>query len=132
MITCHINKDIDLVMERTKRRPIPSKRIYPPSDDYRKVRVPMLPAVFELKKTLRYIMATVLLMYLASILLYFLGQFGPIYLGVALVSGFLISLGNVYLVLRPSRQKAWMMFKVSSPYLFLLFAGMIIDVLIRY
>ncbi len=232
VITCYIDRDIDLVMERTKRRPIPSKRIYPPekalyyglalallslvlswrinllaflsmllgladnvivyslltkrrsslniiwggfsgglpalfgwaamtgsinvtalliaaivvlwipnhiwnlaifySDDYRKVRVPMLPAVFELKKTLRCIMATVLLMYLASILLYFLGQFGPIYLGVALVAGFLISLGNVYLVLRPSRQKAWMMFKVSSPYLFLLFAGMIIDVLIGY
>ena len=232
VITCYIDRDIDLVMERTRRRPIPSKRIHPPekalyfglalalislilswqinllaflsmllgladnivvyslltkrrsplnviwggfsgglpalfgwaamtgsinltalliaaivilwipnhiwnlaifySNDYRKVSVPMLPAVFELKKTLRCILATVLLMYLFSILLYFLGQFGLIYLGVALVSGLLISLGNVYLVLRPSRQRSWVMFKVSSPYLFILFVGMILDVLIRY
>jgi protoheme IX farnesyltransferase len=101
------------------------------SDDYQKVRVPMLPAVFELKKTLRCILATVLLMYLLSILLYFFGQFGPIYLGLALASGLFISLGNIYLVLRPSPQRAWIMFKLSSPYLFLLFMGMILDVWIR-
>lgn len=230
-ITCYIDRDIDVVMERTKRRPIPSQRIYPPekalyfglalalislvlswrinflsficmflgladnivvyslltkrrsplnviwggfsgglpvlfgwaavtggidltalligaivvlwipnhiwnlaifySDDYQKVNVPMLPAIFELKKTLRYILATVLLMYLCSILLYFFGPFGPLYLGLALVSGLLISLGNIYLVLRPSPQRAWKMFKLSSPYLLLLFAGMILDVLIR-
>ena len=232
VITCYIDRDIDLVMERTKRRPIPSKRIYPPekalyfglalalvslvlawrinilsficmllgladnivvyslltkrrsplnviwgsfsgglpvlfgwaavtgsisptalliaaivilwipnhiwnlaifySDDYEKVSVPMLPAVFELKKTLRCILATVLLMVLFSILLYFFGQFGLTYLGIASVSGLLLSLGNISLVLRPSPQRAWTMFKLSSPYLFLLFAGMILDVLMRY
>lgn len=231
-ITCYIDRDIDLAMERTRRRPIPSKRIYPPekalyfglalalislalawlinllafvsillgladnivvyslltkrrsplniilggfsgglpalfgwaaitdginltalliaaivvlwipnhiwnlaifySDDYRKVSVPMLPAVFELRKTLRCILATVLLMVLFSIFLYFFGQFGLIYLGVALVSGLLITLGNIYLVLKPSPQRAWVMFKLSSPYLFLLFAGMIADVLLKY
>jgi protoheme IX farnesyltransferase len=230
-ITCYIDRDIDVVMERTRRRPIPSQRIYPSgkalyfglalalisltlswrinflsflcmllgladnvivyslltkrrsplnviwggfsgglpvlfgwaairgcidltalliaaivvlwipnhiwnlaifySDDYQKVSVPMLPAVFELKKTLRCILATVLLMYFLSILLYFFGPFGPLYLGLALVSGLLISLGNIYLVLRPSRQRAWIMFKLSSPYLFLLFAGMMWDVFIR-
>ena len=230
-ITCYIDRDIDVVMERTKRRPIPSQRIHPPekalyfglalalvslvlswqinflsfvcmllgladnvivyslltkrrsplnviwggfsgglpvlfgwaavsgsinltalligaivvlwipnhiwnlaifySDDYQKVSVPMLPAVFELKKTLRCILATVLLMYLFSILLYFFGPFGPLYLGLALISGLLISLGNIYLVLRPSPERAWKMFKISSPYLFLLFVGMILDVLIR-
>ncbi len=231
-ITCYIDRDIDVVMERTRRRPIPSKRIQPAekalyfglalalaslvlswrinflafvsmllgladnivvyslltkrrsplnviwggfsgglpalfgwaaisgtinltallvaaivvlwipnhiwnlaifySDDYNKVRVPMLPAVFELKKTLRCILATVLLMVLFSILLYFFGSFGPLYLGLALASGLLISLGNIYLVLRPSPQRAWIMFKLSSPYLFVLFGGMIWDVLIRY
>jgi protoheme IX farnesyltransferase len=230
-ITCYIDRDMDIVMERTKRRPIPAKRIHPPekalyfglalalvslalswwinflsficmflgladniivyslltkrrsplnviwggfsgglpvlfgwaaasgsinltalligaivvlwipnhiwnlaifySNDYEKVSVPMLPAVFELKKTLRCILATVLLMYLFSILLYFFGRFGPLYLGLALASGLLISLGNIYLVLKPSTRRAWTMFKLSSPYLFLLFAGMILDVFIR-
>ena len=231
VITCYIDRDIDVVMERTKTRPIPSRRIHPPekalyfglalalvslvlswrinflsfvfiflgladnivvyslltkrrsplnviwggfsgglpvlfgwaaasgsidltallvaaivvlwipnhiwnlaifySDDYEKVSVPMLPAVFELKKTLRCILATVLLMYLFSILLYFSGRFGHLYLVLALASGLLISLGNIYLVLRPSTRRAWTMFKLSSPYLFVLFAGMILDVLIR-
>jgi protoheme IX farnesyltransferase len=230
-ITCYIDRDIDIVMERTKRRPIPAKRIHPPekalyfgialalvslvlswwinflsficmflgladniivysllakrrsplnviwggfsgglpvlfgwaaasgsinltallvgaivvlwipnhiwnlaifySDDYEKVSVPMLPAVFELKKTLRCVLTTVLLMYLFSILLYLFGRFGPLYLGLALASGLLISLGNIYLVIKPSTQRAWTMFKLSSPYLFVLFAGMILDVLIR-
>ncbi len=230
-ITCYIDRDIDIVMERTRRRPIPSQRIHPPakalyfglalalvslalswqinflafvsmllgladnivvyslltkrrsplnviwggfsgglpalfgwaavngsinltalliaaivvlwipnhiwnlaifySDDYQKVSVPMLPAVFELKKTLRCILATVLLMYLFSILLYFFGPFRLLYLGLALVSGLLISLGNIYLVLKPSPQRAWKLFKLSSPYLFLLFAGMILDILTR-
>lgn len=101
------------------------------SDDYEKVSVSMLAAVFELKKTLRCISTTVLLMYLFSILLYFSGRFGPLYSGLALASGLLISLGNIYLVLRPSPQRAWIMFRLSSPCLFLLFAGMILDVLIR-
>ena len=231
VITCYIDRDIDVVMERTRRRPIPSQRIHPPekalyfglalalvslilswrinllsficmllgladniivyslltkrrsplnviwggfsgglpvlfgwaairgsidltalliaaivvlwipnhiwnlaifhSDDYQRVSVPMLPAVFELKKTLRCILATVLLMYLFSVLLYFFGPFGPLYLGIAVVSGLLISLGNIHLVLRASSQRAWKMFKLSSPYLFLLFAGMMWDVFIN-
>jgi protoheme IX farnesyltransferase len=230
-LTCYIDRDIDALMERTRKRPIPSKRIYPPekalywgllltllslilawtinlfsfvcvalgfldnvivyslltkrrsplnviwggfsgglpalfgwaavrnevsltalfiaalvvlwipnhiwnlaifySDDYKKVKVPMLPAVFDLKRTLRCIAATVLLMYLASIGLYFVGGFGWPYLVVALVSGLLISVGNMYLFFRPSRRSAWLMFKLSSPYLFVLFAGMMADVWLR-
>jgi protoheme IX farnesyltransferase len=101
------------------------------SDDYQKVRVPMLPAVFDLTRTLRCIAATVLLMYLASIGLYFVGGFGWLYLGVALIFGLLISVGNIYLSFKPSRQNAWLMFKLSSPYLFVLFAGMMADVWLR-
>lgn len=101
------------------------------SEDYKKARVPMLPTVFTLEKTLRCIAATVLLLYLLSIALYLVGGFGPIYLGVALVSGLLLSLGNIALVLKPSRKFAWTMFKLSSPYLFLLFAGMMLDVWLR-
>jgi protoheme IX farnesyltransferase len=230
-LTCYIDRDIDALMERTRKRPIPAKRIYPPEkalywgllltllslilawtigffsflcialglldnivvyslltkrrsplnviwggfsgglpalfgwvavnnrisltalfiaalvvlwipnhiwnlaifygDDYRKVKVPMLPAVFDLTRTLRCIAATVLLMYLASIGLYFVGGFGWLYLGVALAFGFFISMGNLDLVFRPSRRKAWLMFKLSSPYLFVLFAGMMADVWLR-
>jgi protoheme IX farnesyltransferase len=230
-LTCYIDRDIDVLMERTRKRPIPARRIYPPekalywglllsllslilawtinflslvcialglldnvvvyslltkrrsplnviwggfsgglpalfgwvavsntisftalfiaalvvlwipnhiwnlaifySDDYKKVKVPMLPTIFDLTRTLRCIAATVLLMYLASIGLYFVGGFGWLYLGVALAFGLLISVGNLYLFFKPSRKNAWLMFKLSSPYLFVLFAGMMADVWLR-
>jgi protoheme IX farnesyltransferase len=94
------------------------------------VRVPMLPAVFSLQKTIRCTVATVLLMYACSLALYFAGGFGLIYLGMAFVFGLLITVSNVVLLLNPSRERAWVMFKLSSPYLFVLFLAMMLDVLL--
>ena len=229
-ITCYIDRDMDLVMERTRRRPIPSRRIDPPeralywgflltaislvlawtinplvfvlgllgfadnvlvyslllkrrsawniilggfsggipvlsawaavrgnidivallmaavvvlwipnhiwnlaifhAEDYRKVRVPMLPAVVSLERTTRCTMATVLLMYLLSVALYFVGGFGLIYLAVAFIFGLFVTACNFVLALHPSREKSWVMFKVSSPYLFVLFLAMAADMLL--
>ncbi len=100
------------------------------TDDYKKVRVPMLPAVLSLEKTTRCIMATVVLMYLCSLIIYFAGGFGLLYLAVAAIFGFFVTVSNVVLALKPSREKAWIMFKLSSPYLFVLFLAMALDVLI--
>jgi protoheme IX farnesyltransferase len=229
-VTCYIDRDMDRVMERTKRRPIPSGRIFPPeralywgllltvvslvlawminplafvlgllgfvdnvvvyslllkrrsplnvilggfsgglpalvgwaavnntlnltalliaavvvlwipnhiwnlaifyTEDYRKVRVPMLPAVFSLEKTIRCTVATVVLMYACSLALYFVGGLGFIYLGIASVFGLFITASNLALSLKPSRERAWVMFKLSSPYLFVLFLAMMLDVLL--
>lgn len=100
------------------------------AEDYRKVHVPMLPAVVSLVKTTRCTMATVVLMYLLSLALYFVGGFGLIYLAAASTFGLLVSASNFALALQPSREKSWVMFKVSSPYLFVLFLAMAIDVLV--
>ena len=229
-ITCYIDRDMDRVMERTKRRPIPSGRIHPPqralywgilltisslilawminplafvlgllgfvdnvlvysllmkrrsplnvilggfsgglpalvgwaavnnclnltalliastvvlwipnhiwnlaisyTEDYKKVSVPMLPAVFSLEKTTRCTVATILLMYVCSAALYLVGGFGLIYLSIALIFGLCITVSNVVLSLKPSRERAWVMFKLSSPYLFILFLAMVLDVLV--
>ena len=229
-ITCYIDRDMDQLMERTKRRPLPSGRIHPPeralywglflsvvslalawavnplvfllgllgfadnvlvyslllkrrsawniilggfsggipvlsgwaavrggidltallmaavvvlwipnhiwnlaifhADDYRRVHVPMLPAVVSLEKTTRCTMATVLLMYLLSLALYFVGGFGLTYLAIAFIFGLFVTASNFVLALHPSREKSWVMFKVSSPYLFVLFLAMALDVLL--
>jgi protoheme IX farnesyltransferase len=100
------------------------------ADDYRRVHVPMLPAVVSLEKTTRCTMATVLLMYLLSLALYFVGGFGLIYLAVAFIFGLFVTVSNFVLALHPSREKSWVMFKLSSPYLFVLFLAMAIDVLL--
>jgi protoheme IX farnesyltransferase len=100
------------------------------ADDYKKVQVPMLPAVVSLEKTTRCTMATVVLMYLLSVALYFVGAFGVIYLVTALAFGLFVTVSNFVLALHPSREKAWIMFKISSPYLFVLFVAMALDVLV--
>ena len=99
------------------------------ADDYRRVRVPMLPVAMGLGSALRCLASTVVLLYAVSLALYFLGDFGAIYLAIAAPLGFVLTIGNVYVALRPTRERAWLMFKLSSPYLLLLFAGMVTDVL---
>lgn len=230
-ITCYIDRDIDAIMERTRRRPIPSGRIYPPeralywglflsaaslglalsinflsfmvillglldnvvvysllakrrsplniiwgsfsgglpalfgwtvvtnrvgwvpilvgaivvlwtpthiwnlaiyySEDYQRARVPMLPAVFRLQATLYCIAATVVLMVTVSLILHFAGGFGAVYFWTALISGALLAAANLYLVWKPSRKLAWRLFKLSSPYLFVLILGMMVDAWVR-
>lgn len=100
-------------------------------DDYAKVKVPMLPVTCETKKALHCLLSTVVLMVVCSILIYYLGPWGNIYLFSALATS-LIALGvSVWVYLRPTRKNAWYLFKFSSPYLFVLFLSMMIDVWLR-
>jgi protoheme IX farnesyltransferase len=69
-------------------------------------------------------------MYGASLLLGFVGRFGPIYFLLAAVVGLLTVAGNLYMVLRPSVRLSWTLFKISSPYLLVLFAGMALDAIL--
>ncbi|MEW6274329.1 MAG: heme o synthase [Bacillota bacterium] len=96
-------------------------------DDYRRVNVPMLPVVCNIRTTLLYILLTVVLMITASLSVYHFGNFGAVYLGTALFSGGVIFAGNVYLYFHNENKKAWLLYKLSSPYLFLLFVGMLLD-----
>ena len=96
-------------------------------DDYARAGVPMLPVVMEEKAALRCIVATVVLMIPFSLAVYWEGGFGWIYAASALVLGAVVLLLNLYLFVRPTRENAYRAFKVSSPYLFLLFLSMVID-----
>jgi protoheme IX farnesyltransferase len=87
----------------------------------------MLPVVIEEKAALRCIVATVILMIPFSLLVYWVGGFGWIYTISAIVLGTVVLLLNVHLFVRPTRGNAYRAFKVSSPYLFLLFLSMVID-----
>lgn len=96
-------------------------------DDYRRVKVPMLPAIYSVGTTLLYILLTVVLMIAVSLLIYLYGGFGPVYFWTAVVSGAVILAGNVYLYFCYENTRAWYLYKLSSPYLFFLFFGMLID-----
>ena len=96
-------------------------------EDYSRAGVPMLPVVMEEKAALRCIVATVVLMIPFSLAVYWKGGFGWIYAVSALVLGTVVMLLNVHLFVHPTRRNAYRAFKVSSPYLFLLFLSMVID-----
>ncbi len=96
-------------------------------DDYARAGIPMLPVVMEEKAALRCIVATVVLMIPFSLAVYWVGSLGWIYAISALVLGAVVLVFNIRLFMRPTRANAYKAFKVSSPYLFLLFLTMILD-----
>ena len=100
-------------------------------EDYERARVPMLPVVTKLSTALRCIVSTVVLMIPFSLWIYFEGRFGLIYLLVACAFGAWALYVNLNLFLHPTKQMAYTAFKVSSPYLFALFFGMIVDGFVR-
>lgn len=96
-------------------------------EDYARANVPMLPVVTNLRRAVNLIVMSVLLMIAESILLGFAGDFGPIYFSLALLGGAVSLAGHMFLHLRPTERNAWLMFKLSSLYLAIVFAGMMID-----
>lgn len=99
-------------------------------DDYARANVPMLPVVVDLKSALRCIVSTVILMVPFTLAIYWAGSFGILYLIAALASGALVLVVNLQLFVRPNEKAAWKAFKVSSPYLFIIFLAMILDKLL--
>ncbi len=100
-------------------------------DDYARARVPMLPVVASEKKVLRCIVSTAILMFISSVLIQFVGKFGIIYALMAYVPGIAFLGVNAYLWVKPTARNAWIAFKVTSPYLGILFLGIILDSLLR-
>ena len=99
--------------------------------DYAKVGVPMLPVVIGSVPAIRLIVIFSMILFPFSIGVYLLGHFGLVYGLVALIGGLVNLAGSVWVLYKPTEANAWTMFKISSPYLFLLFLAMIVDVALR-
>ena len=99
-------------------------------EDYARANVPMLPVVMNLQRAVNLIVMSVVLMVVESLLLGFVAGFGPLYFTVAIIGGAVSLAGHLYLYLRPNERNAWLMFKLSSLYLALVFAGMMLDTLL--
>ncbi len=96
-------------------------------EDYARAKVPMLPVVKSESVSVRVIAGTTLMMVFFSILPFFMNVFGMIYLVMASVLGVIIVAMSISLLVRPTEKKSWTLFKFSSPYLALLFIGMVVD-----
>lgn len=96
-------------------------------DDYARAGVPMLPVVSGVKSVLRCIVSTAVLMVVAAVLIYKVGGFGLPYAVLTFPFSLAMLVGHAYLWFRPTPRNAWVMFKLTSPYLAAVFTGIMLD-----
>jgi len=96
-------------------------------DDYAKAKIPMLPVVNSEKTSVRVIAGTTLMMVLFSIVPFFMNVFHEVYLYTALASGAIMFALSIWLLVKPTEKASWTVFKFSSPYLAILFIGLMVD-----
>ncbi len=96
-------------------------------NDYSKVGIPMLPVVVGERKAALYIALNTFLLVPLSLVFVPLGTFGLVYLGIAGALGLGLILVDLKLAFNPTKAQAWTAFKFSSPYLAIVFLGMVLD-----
>jgi protoheme IX farnesyltransferase len=100
-------------------------------EDYASVRVPMLPVLIGNEKTASYIFINTAILLPYSIALYFFGM-GLLYTVIAAVSGSIMLLYHYKLTKNPTPNFAWKAYKVTAPYLVIIFVAVSLDALFYY
>jgi len=95
-------------------------------EEYSKAKIPMLPVIYGNQVTAKYIFINSLILIPYSLSLYFFGL-GVLYLGVAAVSGSLMTLYHYKLLKDPTPELAWKAYKVTAPYLVIIFVAIALD-----
>jgi protoheme IX farnesyltransferase len=101
-------------------------------EDYAAAQVPMLPAVATLAVTARRILAYTVVLWAISLLFWWVGRMGAVYLVAAVGLGALFTWYAAELVRDSSPQKAMRLFSYSITYVTLLFAAMAVDQLVLH
>ena len=102
-------------------------------EEYASVRVPMLPVLIGNQKTAGYILANTAILLPYSLSLSFLNP-GPgiVYTVVAAISGGLMLAYHYRLTKNPTPEFAWKAYKVTAPYLVVIFVALAVDALFYY
>ncbi|MEM4311588.1 MAG: heme o synthase [Nitrososphaerales archaeon] len=98
-------------------------------EDYSKAGIPMLPCLVGEKKTVKIIFFNTILMVSLSFILVIFG-YGIVYLLFAALSGFMLLFLNFNMISKYTERLAFRSFKLSGPYLFLVFLGLMLDAFI--
>ena len=104
---------------------------YRSRDDYRRANLPMLPAVWDERRSAVAIAGSTAIVALASIAFFFTSAFDGIYLAVAIVLGVALLALTAKFIAHPSAETAWAGYKFSGVYLALLLIGMMADAILR-
>ncbi len=95
-------------------------------DDYAQANVPMLPVIIGMQRTSKYILANTIILLPYSLMLYAFGM-GIVYTIIAVVSGVLMLTYHYRLTKTPTSDFAWKAYKVTAPYLTIIFLGIALD-----
>lgn len=95
-------------------------------DEYEQANVPMLPVVVGMQRTSKYILANTIILLPFSLALYAFGM-GVVYMAIAAVSGGLMLAYHYKLTKSPTSSFAWKAYKVTAPYLAIIFAAVALD-----
>ncbi|MDH3277672.1 MAG: heme o synthase [Nitrosopumilus sp.] len=95
-------------------------------DEYAQAEVPMLPVVIGMQRTSKYILANTLILLPYSLMLSAFGM-GLIYTAIAAASGGLMLAYHFKLTKNPTSEFAWKAYKVTAPYLTIIFIAVALD-----
>ena len=95
-------------------------------DEYTEANVPMLPVLIGMQKTSKYILANTLILLPYSLMLYAFGM-GIIYTVIAAAAGGLMLVYHYKLTKLPTSEFAWKAYKVTAPYLTIIFLAVALD-----
>jgi len=94
--------------------------------DYEEAKIPMLPVLVGMQKASNYILINTAILLPYSFTLYAFGL-GLVYLVIAVVSGGLLLAYHYKLTKNPTPEFAWKAYKVTAPYLTVIFVGIALD-----
>ena len=95
-------------------------------DEYAEVKVPMLPVLIGMERTSKYILANTIILLPYSLMLYAFGM-GVVYTIIAAIAGGLMLGYHYKLTKTPTSDFAWKAYKVTAPYLTIIFIGIALD-----
>ena len=102
-------------------------------DEYAQAGVPMLPVVIGMQKTSKFILGNTLILIPYSLLLSFVPDgMGVVYTIIAIVSGGLMLVYHYKLTKNPTSEFAWKAYKVTAPYLTIIFVAIALDAAFHY
>ncbi len=97
-------------------------------DEYAQAKIPMLPVVIGMQKTSKFILGNTLILIPYSLTLSFIpGGLGIVYTVIAIASGALMLVYHYKLTKTPTSEFAWKAYKVTAPYLTIIFVAVALD-----
>ena len=97
-------------------------------DEYAEAKVPMLPVVIGMQRTSKYILGNTIILIPFSLILSFIPDgMGIVYTVIAIISGTLMLVYHYKLTKNPTSEFAWKAYKVTAPYLTIIFVAVALD-----